>query len=60
MFNQGNKLYLISLSILTTCLLYHVWMLLGEVTWQSPLEVKGLTNMHVCVYVIGLSYNSLD
>ena len=31
-FNQGNILYLISLSILTTCFLDNVWILEGEVT----------------------------
>ena len=41
MFDQGNILYLISLSILTTCLLDYVWILSGEVTYLSLLGVKG-------------------
>ena len=33
---------MISLSILITCLLDNVWILQGEVTCESLLEVKGL------------------
>ena len=32
MLDQDNNLYLISLSILITCLLNTVWILMGEVT----------------------------
>ena len=42
MFNQRNILYLMSLSILITCLLDNVWILQGEVTCLSVLGVKGL------------------
>ena len=42
MFNQGNKLYLMSLSVLITCLLYNVRIPEGEVTWKSLQGVKGL------------------
>ena len=42
MLDQDIKFYLISLSLLITCLLDNVWILLGEVTCQSLLEVKGL------------------
>ena len=40
--------FLISLSILITCLLDNVWILLGEVAYWSLLEVKGLmeANLH--------------
>ena len=42
MLDQDINFYLISLSLLITCLLDNVWILLGEVTCQSLLEVKGL------------------
>ena len=42
MVNQGNFLYLMSLSILTICLLDNVWITYGEVTFYSLLGVKGL------------------
>ena len=42
MFDQDNNFYLISLSILVTCLLDNVWILKGDVTHQSLLRVKGL------------------
>ena len=42
MLDQDIKFYPISLSLLITCLLDNVWILLGEVTCQSLLEVKGL------------------
>ena len=42
MFDQDNNFYLISLSILVTCLLDNVWILKGDVTHQSLLGVKGL------------------
>ena len=41
MLDQDIKFYPISLSLLITCLLDNVWILLGEVTCQSLLEVKG-------------------
>ena len=37
--DQDNNFYLISLSILVTCLLCNVWILQGEVTFLSPLGV---------------------
>ena len=40
---EQNNFYLISLSILITCLLDNVWILLGEVTCESLLGVKGLS-----------------
>ena len=40
--NQENNLYLISLSILVTSLQDDEWILQGEVTGQSLLEVQGL------------------
>ena len=40
--DQDNNFYLISLNILITCLLCNVWILQGEVTFLSPLGVKGL------------------
>ena len=42
MLDQNNNFYLISLSILITCLLDNVWILLGEVPCLSLIEVKGL------------------
>ena len=39
-----NNLYLIRFSNLITCLLIVVWILQGEVTWKSLLEVKQLTD----------------
>ena len=42
MLDQNNNFYLISLSILITCLLDNIWILLGEVTCLSLIEVKGL------------------
>ena len=44
MSDQDNNIYVISLSILITCLLYNVWILWGEVTYQSLLGVKRLTS----------------
>ena len=43
MLDQDINFYLICLSILITCLLGNVWRLLGEVSFESLLEVKGLT-----------------
>ena len=40
--DQGKDLYPISLSIPVTCLLNNVWKILGEVTFQSLIRVKGL------------------
>ena len=37
-----NNIYLISMSILITCLLDNVWILKREVRFQSLLGVKGL------------------
>ena len=45
MFNQDNILYLISLSILITCLLDNVLILLGEVACLSLRGVKGLRDI---------------
>ena len=44
--------FLISLSILITCLLDNVWILLGEVAYWSLLEVKGLmvANLHYHIH----------
>ena len=39
--DQGNNFYLISLSILITCLLDNVWVFKGEITCQPLLGVKG-------------------
>ena len=39
MLDQDNNFYLISLSILITCLLDNVWILQGEVTCQSLQEI---------------------
>ena len=39
--DQDNNFYLISLNILITCLLDNVWILQGEVTYQSLLGVSG-------------------
>ena len=44
MLDQDNNIYVISLSILITCLLDNVWILWGEVTCQSLLGVKRLTS----------------
>ena len=41
MLDQGKNLYLISLSILTTCMVDNVGMLLGEIICLSLLGVKG-------------------
>ena len=41
--DQDDNFNLISLSILITCLLDNVWILWGEVTSQSLLGVKGLS-----------------
>ena len=47
MLDQDNNFYLISLSILNTCLLNNVWTLLGEVPCLSLMGVKGLkTRFH--------------
>ena len=45
MLEQDNNLYLMSLSILITCLLHNVWMLEGEViclnhTWEITVGTK--------------------
>ena len=45
MLDQYDKFNLISLSILITCLLVIVWILLGEITFQSLLGVKGLKSV---------------
>ena len=45
MLDQDNNLYLICLSILITCLLDNVWILQGEVRFESLLGVKGLINI---------------
>ena len=47
MLDQYNKFNLISLSILITCLLVIVWIVLGEITslFQSLLGVKGLKSV---------------
>ena len=42
MLDQNKNFYLISLSILITCLLDNIWILLGEVPCLSLIEVKGL------------------
>ena len=42
MLDQDNNIYLIILSILIICLLDNLWLLKGEVTYESPLRVKGL------------------
>ena len=42
MLDQDNNIYLIILSILIICLLDNLWLLKGEVTYESPLGVKGL------------------
>ena len=44
--------FLISLSILITCLLDNVWILLGEVAYSSLLGVKGLmvANLHYQIH----------
>ena len=42
MLDQDNNIYLIILSILIICLLDNLWLLKGEVTYESQLEVKGL------------------
>ena len=41
-FDQANIVHLMSLSILATCLLDNVWILLEEVTCLSLLGVEGL------------------
>ena len=43
MLDQGNNFYLISLSILITCLLENVWTLWRGISFKSLLGVKGLT-----------------
>ena len=40
--SDQDNFYLISLSILISCLLDNVWILQGEVTCESLLGVKGL------------------
>ena len=42
MLDQDDNFYLISLSILITCMLDGLWIFWGEVTCQSLLGVKGL------------------
>ena len=42
MLDRDNILYLMNLSILTTCLLDNLWILWGEVKCLSLLGVKGL------------------
>ena len=42
MLEQDNNIYLIILSILIICLLDNLWLLKGEVTYESPLGVQGL------------------
>ena len=42
MLNQDDNFYLISSSILITCMLDGLWIFWGEVTCQSLLGVKGL------------------
>ena len=44
MLDQENNFYMIS--ILITCLLDSVWILLGEVTSQSLVGVGGLNKAH--------------
>ena len=42
MLDQDNNIYLIILSILIICLLDNLWLLKGEVKYESPLGVQGL------------------
>ena len=42
MLDQDNNTYLIILSILIICLLDSLWLLKGEVKYESPLGVQGL------------------
>ena len=42
MLDQDNNIYRIILSILITCLLDNLWLLKGEVKYESPLGVQGL------------------
>ena len=48
--DQDNNFYLISLSILITCLLDNLWILLGEVTCKSFLGVEGLNSIHNLIF----------
>ena len=45
MLDQDKNFFLISLSVLITCLLDNAWILLGEVACQSLLGVKGLNTL---------------
>ena len=47
MLIQDNNLYLISFSILITCLLDNVWILKGEITCSSLPGVKGLNFVYI-------------
>ena len=47
MLVQDNNLYLISFSILITCLLDNVWILKGEITCSSLPGVKGLNFVYI-------------
>ena len=50
MLDQDKNFYLISLSILITCLHGIVWMFKGEITFKSLLGVIGLKNrFHVAL-----------
>ena len=51
MLNQGNNFFLIIVGILITYFLDNEWILLGEVTGQSPLGVKGLTILGWLYYI---------
>ena len=42
MLDQDSNFYLIHLSLLITCLLNNVWVLLGEVTCLSLSGIRGL------------------
>ena len=56
MLDQDNNFYLISLSILMTCLLDNLWILWGEVFPSSLLGGKGLK----CTSMDVLSLMSLE
>ena len=45
MLDQDSSFSMISLNILIICLLNNVWILLGEVSCQSLLGVKGLSRI---------------
>ena len=60
MLDQDNNFYLISLSILITCLLDKVWILLGEVPCLSLMGVFTRPEQFACFYFYNNNNNNCN